>query len=124
MQLKGIFQITDWKESIEKSFDEGGKLTTATVCQDYKGDITGKSEITFQMNYEPNGNASFIGFEFMVGNIAGNPCKLTIQHDGKFEQGLAKSQFIILNSSTHKKLVGIKGYFKSTEGGQANFVIG
>jgi hypothetical protein len=124
MQLKGIFQIIDWKESIEKSFDEGGKLTTAIVCQDYSGDIIGKSEIKFQMNYEPNGNATFIGFEFLVGNIAGKPCKLTIKHDGKFEEGSAKSQFVILNSSTHEELVGLKGYFKSAEGGQANFVIG
>jgi len=124
MQLKGIFQITDWKESIEKTFDDGGKLTTAAVCQDYSGDITGKSEIEFQMYYESNGNASFIGFEFFVGKIADQLCQLTIKHDGKFESGLAQSQFVILNSNFHKELVGVKGSFKSAEGGQANFIIG
>jgi len=124
MQLKGIFQITDWQESVEKSFDEGGKLTTATISQDYSGDIIGNSEIMYQIHYEPNGDATFIGFEFIVGNIAGKPCKLTIKHDGGFENGLAKSQFSILNSSTHKELVGVRGHFESTEGGQANFVIG
>jgi hypothetical protein len=124
MQLTGIFQITDWKESIDKSFDEGGKLTTATVCQCYSGDITGNSEITFQMNYEPNGNAYFIGYEFIIGDIAGKSCKLTIKHDGRFEQGLAKSQFVIINSIPHTELIGTKGSFESTEGGKAKFVIG
>jgi len=61
MQLKGMFQIIDWKESIEKSFDAGGKLTTAIVSLIYSGDIIGKSEVTFQMNYETNGNAVLSG---------------------------------------------------------------
>ncbi len=124
MQLKGTFQITDWQESVENSFDEGGKLTTAKVYQTYSGDITGKSEITYQMNYEPNGNASFIGFEFIVGILADKPCKLTIKHDGGFESGLAKSQFSIIHSCTHKELVGKKGKFESAEGREVNFVIG
>jgi hypothetical protein len=124
MQLTGTFQITDWQESVEKSFDEGGKLTSAKVCQTYSGDITGKSGITYQMNYEPNGNASFIGLEFIVGNITGKFCKLTIKHDGRFENGLAKSEFSILSSCTHKELVGVKGIFESVEGGKANFAIG
>jgi hypothetical protein len=123
MQLKGSFQITDWKESTEKSFDDGGKVTTATVCQDYSGDITGKSDITFQMVYEPDGNATFVGFEFIVGQFTEKPCELTIKHDGKFEHGAAESQFTIIHSRTHDELVGIKGYFKSTEGGQANYTI-
>ncbi len=123
MQLNGSFQITDWKESTEKSFDDGRKVTTAAVCQDYSGDITGKSDITFQMVYGPNGNATFVGFEFIVGNITDKPCILTIKHDGKFEHGAAKSQFVVIHSSTHEELVGIKGCFKSTEGGQANYTI-
>jgi len=124
MQLNGSFQITDWKEFDEKKFEDGGKLTTATVLQNYSGDITGTSEIRYQMNYEPNGNASFIGFEFIIGNIADTPCKLTLKHDGGFDKGLAKSQFIIINSSTHKGLIGMKGHFESSEGGQANYFIG
>jgi hypothetical protein len=124
MQLKGTFQITDWKESEEKLFDDGGKLTTATVSQDYSGEIVGKSELKYQMYYEPNGNASFVGFEVIVGTIDDNPCELTLKHDGCFEAGIAKSQFTILNTCTDKKLIGIKGCFESGEGGQANFVIG
>jgi hypothetical protein len=124
MQLKGTFQITDWKESDEKHFDDGGKLTIATITQDYSGSITGKSEIKYQMNYEPNGDAFFIGFEFIVGDIAGEACKFTLKHDGYFEQGLAKSQFSIITSTTHKEMIGLKGSFESGEGGQAHYVIG
>ena len=124
MQLKGTFQITDWKESEEKLFDDGGKLTTATISQDYSGEIIGKSELKYQMYYAPNGDASFVGFEVIVGTIDDKPCELTLKHDGGFEAGIAKSHFTILNTSSDKKLVGMKGYFESGEGGQANFVMG
>jgi len=124
MQLKGIFQITDWQESTEQSFDDGSKLNTAVVCQNYRGDVTGESKLTFQMHYEPSGNAAFIGFEVLTGNIENKPCNLTIKHDGSFKEGVAKSQFVIVNSDTHKNLIGEKGEFKSTEGGQAEYVIG
>jgi hypothetical protein len=124
MQLKGTFQITDWKEADEKLFDDGGKLTTATVSQDYSGEIIGKSEIKYLMHYEANGDASFIGFETIVGTIDDKPCELTLKHEGSFEAGKAQSQFSILNTSTDKKLVGMKGSFESAEGGQAHFLIG
>lgn len=123
MQLNGTFQITNWQETEEKLFDGGGKLTSATVSQDYNGEIIGKSEIKYQMYYGSNGDASFVGFEVIVGSIGDKPCELTLKHDGCFEAGIAKSQFSIL-SSTDENLVGLKGYFKSSEGGKADFVIG
>jgi hypothetical protein len=123
MQLKGTFQITDWQESTDKSFNDGGKLTTTAVCQSYSGGITGSSEIKYQMIYSADGNASFVGYEFIEGNIENTPCRLTLKHDGCFEQGHAKSQFVVVNSSSHKELLGLSGNFESTEGGQANYVI-
>lgn len=123
MQLTGTFQITEWQESVEKFLDEGRKLASAKVCQQYGGDITGNSEVTYQMYYQANGDACFVGFEHVEGSIAGELCQLTIKHDGHFAGGLAKSQFVILNSS-HKELNNITGSFEAMKVGKANYLIG
>ncbi len=122
MQLKGTFQITDWQESVEKSFEDGSKLSAAKVYQDYSGDISGKSEINYQMSYDINGDADFVGFECIEGNIANKSCTLILQHHGCFQQGVAKSNFVIIRSC-QQALIGKAGKFSSGQGGQASFVI-
>ncbi|KOO59722.1 hypothetical protein WH43_01720 [Rheinheimera sp. KL1] len=124
MQLKGTFQITNWRETVIHSFDSGAKLSKALVSQSYSGDINGSSEVHYQLNYESSGEASFNGFEFFSGNFGETACQLTLKHDGTFEQGVAKSQFVIISSSTHAKLLGLKGVFSSGEAGQASYMIG
>lgn len=124
MQLKGTFQITNWQESVSTSFEQGAKLSKALVSQTYSGDITGSSEVQYQLSYESTGEASFNGFEFITGSIGDTPCQFTLKHDGTFEKGVAKSQFVIISSSTHAELLGLKGVFSSGEAGQASYVIG
>lgn len=124
MQLKGIFQITNWQESVTQSFDHGAKLSKALVSQSYSGEITGSSEVHYQLNYESNGDACFNGFEFISGTIGDTPCTLTLKHHGSFEKGVAKSQFVIVSSLTHAELLGVTGGFTSGEAGQANYIIG
>ena len=124
MQLKGTFQITNWQESVSTSFEQGAKLSKALVSQTYSGDITGSSEVQYQLNYETTGNACFNGFEFFTGSLGDAPCQLTLKHDGTFEKGVAKSQFVIISSSTHAGLLGLEGNFISGEAGQASYLIG
>ena len=124
MQLKGTFQITDWQESVTTSFEQGAKLSKALVSQNYSGGLTGSSEVHYQLNYESTGEASFNGFEFFSGNLGETPCQLTLKHNGTFEQGVAKSQFVIISSASHPELLGVTGLFTSGEAGQATYVIG
>jgi hypothetical protein len=124
MQLKGTFQITNWQESVTQSFDHGAKLSKAQVSQTYAGDVTGSSEVHYQLSYESSGAANFNGFEFISGSLGGEPCQLTLKHDGTFEKGVAKSQFVIVSSTTHTKLLGVTGGFISGEAGQASYLIG
>lgn len=124
MQLKGIFQITDWQESVTQSFDHGAKFSKALVSQSYSGDIAGSSEVHYQLSYESTGNACFNGFEFITGSLGDTPCQLTLKHDGTFEKGVAKSQFLIISSATHAELLGLSGSFISGEAGQASYLFG
>ena len=45
MTLEGMFSITDWQETTEKTFEQGSKLNTAKVSQHYSGELTGTSEV-------------------------------------------------------------------------------
>lgn len=124
MQLKGTFQITNWQESVSTSFEQGAKLSKALVSQTYSGDITGSSEVHYQLNYETTGNACFNGFEFITGNLDDEPCQFTLKHYGTFEKGVAKSQFVIICSASHPELLGVTGLFTSGEAGQASYLFG
>jgi hypothetical protein len=77
------------------------------------------------MSYSPNGVAIFVGFETVTGSIDGNSGSFIIQHNGKFEDGVASSDFLIVADSGSEKLVGIAGMgtFKSGDNGQANYSI-
>ncbi len=123
MQLSGTFQIVDWQESTQQSFDDDSKLNQAKVKQSYSGDFQGNSEVNYLMHYNKDGSAEFNGFEYFSGTIKGQPCTLVLKHNGRFENGVASSQFVISDAQGFDDLAGKTGQFKSTEGGQAQYQI-
>mgnify|MGYP000008479975 FL=1 len=124
MTLEGMFSITDWQETTEKTFEQGSKLNTAKVSQHYSGELTGTSEVFYHMHYGAAGDATFSGFEYINGVIDDQACRLVISHTGTFQQGVASSLFTIIECDTIKALEGQSGYFTSAEGGKAAYVIG
>lgn len=133
MNITGIFQITNWEESTDQNantLNDDTKLTSATVKQSYlaadkldtkKDTIIGESTVHYKMHYFANGNATFVGFEYINGSINNTALTLVLKHDGKFENGKASSKFLILdtNNETLKKNIG--GSFVSGENGQASY---
>ena len=124
MNLTGTFQIQDWQEAETKTLSEGRKFTSATVKQEYAGDIKGTSEVHYQMFYSASGNAMFNGYEVLEGEVDGVKCELTISHNGKFEQGVASSEFKVIECLAKPSLLGLEGSFKSGEAGQASYSLG
>ena len=124
MQIKGSFQITDWQESTEQTFKDGSKRTKASVTQTYSGEMNGTSQVNYQMYYDKQGNAEFNGFEYIELEQNGGSSMLVLKHNGKFEGGLASSNFVVISSSTDECPVHSKGRFVSTQGGNADYQIG
>ena len=122
MALTGIFQITNWQEQTDKELEQGGKITTAKITQEYNGDVTGSSEITFQMLYGADGTAVFVGFEEFTGKINNRSIQFMLKHDGKFENGVASSKFVIIDSN-EQEFKNKTGHFSSIENGQAKYQI-
>ncbi|MBE9537838.1 MAG: DUF3224 domain-containing protein [Proteobacteria bacterium] len=124
-KLEGVFQITKWDETPTVEGDDGSKLTHAKITQNYTGAIEGSSEIQYLMSYQSQGFAVFVGFETLSAAINGKSGSFVIQHNGKFENGVASSDFTIVPNFGREGLKGISGSgsFVSTENGQANYEI-
>lgn len=121
--ISGNFEIQDWQESTISELSEGGKITSAKVKQSYQGDIVGQSQLEYQMHYQTNGTAVFIGYEVITGTFNSTQCEIVLQHKGKFENGQASSQFEVVHCPHAENLLGAEGSFNSTEGRQADYQI-
>lgn len=123
MPLTGTFQITQWTETVEQELANGTKLSNAIVEQNYEGDITGTSQVNYQMYYGQDGNAVFNGFETITLASQEQQQTLVLKHDGQFNNGVATSKFTIVGSSEDKNLIGQSGSFESIEGGKAKYIV-
>lgn len=121
--MKGIFQITRWEETPYFESADGAKKSHAKITQEYSGAISGSSEIQYLMSYQSKVSAVFVGFEVVTGEINGKSGSFTIQHNGKFENGVASSNFLIVPNSGSGELKHIEGtgFFKSAESGKADY---
>lgn len=121
--LTGQFQIKDWQETTQSELSYGGKRTLANVKLEYTGDIVGTSELQYLLSYQTDGSAEFVGFESIEASIKGTSGYLTLRHLGRFADGVASSQFKVIQSSIEDKLIGLKGDFTSGENGLAHYTI-
>lgn len=121
--MDNTFQITGWEETPYVENEDGSKKSHAKITQNYSGAIEGASELQYLMSYQSPELALFVGFEVVVGKVNGKSGGFTMQHNGKFERGVASSDFIIVSGSGTGDLVGIEGSgsFMSGESGQANY---
>lgn len=123
MNMHGTFQINDWQETTQRTLSDETKLNRAKVTQSYSGNIEGTSEVQYDMFYGLDGNAHFTGFEFISGHIQGQACQLTLKHNGRFENGVASSEFTIIACSNLTELLGKSGHFVATQNGQAEYTL-
>ena len=115
--------IASWDEETYSKSDDGAKQSHAKIKQTYSGGIAGKSEVHYLMSYRSDGTAIFVGFEKITGTVNGKSGSLVLQHNGTFESGVAKSNFVIVSGSGHGDLNSLagRGEFTSTEHGKAGY---
>ncbi|MCF2857792.1 DUF3224 domain-containing protein [Pseudoalteromonas sp. SMS1] len=125
MKWQGEFQIADWQEQTRESSVvlTGGKRTTAIVNQVYQGDIQGTSELQYSMVYDGEGNARFSGIELIQTELGAQSHILVLSHQGKFSQGVASSEFEVVDSEPKHSIIGAQGQFTSGEGGKAEYYL-
>ena len=103
------FAIKGWDE---KPYSEGQglpKLTRAAVTKTFTGDITGEGHVEYLMMYRSDGSATFLGFERIVGSLAGRAGSFVLQRTGVFESGMAKESYAVVPGSGTGELQGLRG---------------
>ena len=125
MAFKGSFTITQWDEDTLSERSEGIKVSHASIKQTYSGDMSGESSVEFLMSYQSQMSAKFTGFETFIGVVDGMRGTVTFQHDGKFESGIASSEFVSIDGAATGELAGklLRGSFTSGESGKADYTI-
>ena len=119
--MSNVFQITGWDETPYIENQDGSKKSHAKITQSYSGVIEGSSEIQYLMSYQSAASALFVGFEVVTGKVNGKYGSFTLQHNGKFENGVASSNFVIVSGTDELANIEGSGSFKSGESGQANY---
>ena len=123
MNIKGQFSVTSWDEIPQQEFDDESKITRATVKQTYAGEINGESSIEYIMYYSTKSAATFVGIEYYSGSVAGKTGSLVIEHNGKFTNGVASSEFIIIDGKDELHATQGKGRFTTIGHAAAEYEI-
>ena len=122
-RAEATYEIKSWDESPYEEVEGGPKLTRATVVRSYLGDIEGDATTEYLMAHRPDGSASFVGFERIVGTIGDRPGSFVLQHVGTFCEGVAKGTFSVVPGSGTRDLHGLSGGGEFESGNAARYPI-
>lgn len=125
MEYAGTFQITSWDENTYSESSCGSKQSLAKITQTYSGDVEGESHLHYLMAYQSKASAVFVGHEVLTLTAENRTGTLVLQHNGTFEDGVAKSTFEVVLGSGKGDFEGAagSGKFESTSNGQADYVL-
>ncbi|MXZ02563.1 MAG: DUF3224 domain-containing protein [Chloroflexi bacterium] len=109
MPTKTTFKIVSWDE---RPFDEpesGPKLTHAHVQRSFDGELIGTGNLMYLMTHLDSGDATFLGYEKVVGSLGGRKGSFVLLHTGSYDGGKAKAQLEVVLGSGTEELTGLTG---------------
>ena len=118
---KSNFKITGWDEAPYDEFEDGGKLTKASVTAEFSGDIAGESTVEWLMCYRPDQTADFVGLQRIVGTLGGRSGSFVLAHPaGTFDGTAATCEVSVVEGSGTGELSGLRGrgQFAAPHGGE------
>jgi hypothetical protein len=98
-----------WEETPYAELDAAPKLTCATGQDLYHGDIEGEATFEYLMMYRPDGSASTVGLERVVGRLGERSGSFVLQLDGAFQGGEVKAGLSVVAGSATDELRGLQG---------------
>ena len=123
MGAQGQFQVLSWDENPYESGDDGRKLTEAVVGQRFEGALEGEGQARWLMCYRPDGTASFVGLQKVVGALEGREGGVVFQTAGTFDGKVARWTAEVVEGSGSRGLDGVAGTgtFEAPMGSAATF---
>ena len=109
MLTRATFRITGWDEEPFDEPEEGPRLTRAHVTKSFHGDLSGSGNLMYVMTYFDSGDASFMGFEKVVGSLGGRKGSFVLRHTGSYGGGKATAEYEVVPGSGTDELAGLSG---------------
>ena len=106
---KGVFEFNRWEESSYSENEGAPKLTQARVSNDFRGDITGSSDLVYVMTYLTDDTGSFVGYEQITGSISNRDGSFVLRHDGTFGDGSVRAALNVVAGTGTGGLAGLSG---------------
>jgi Protein of unknown function (DUF3224) len=104
----GTFTIKSWDEQPFAELEGAPKLTRARVTTTYTGDLDGEGTSVLVMAYD-GADASYAGYERVVGSLGGRSGSFVLRLAGGFEQGAARTDWTVVEGSGTGELAGLQG---------------
>ncbi|MFQ5945056.1 MAG: DUF3224 domain-containing protein [Anaerolineae bacterium] len=110
------FTIDSWDEKAYDEFDDGRKMTRASIKKSFTGDVEGDGSLEYLMTYAEDGSATFVGMERVVGRLGDRSGSFVLQHVGTYEGGISRASLLVVPGSATGGLSGLEG--------EGSFVLG
>ena len=119
----GQYTITQWSEAPFKALTPPQKANMAEIKMEFDGDLVGHSETRYLMAYVNDDTAYFNGTQHFSGELNGQQGEFVILEQGEFKDGIATSQWQIVEGSGTGALKGIvgSGHYRAGHGCSADY---
>jgi Protein of unknown function (DUF3224) len=105
----GNFEGKSWDEKPYSEVEGGQKLTHTHITNAFHGDIEGEGTLEYLMVYHADGSATYFGLERVVGRIGNRSGSFVLQHSGIYEDGAARTQWLVVPGSGTGDLRSLRG---------------
>ena len=109
MRCSGAMALTSWQENDVSAYDDGSKLTRASIGYRMTGDIEGESTSEVVMFYRPDGTASVLGLWRVTGSVQGRRGSVVFEATGGYDGTAAVSEVRTVPGSGTGDLAGATG---------------
>jgi hypothetical protein len=107
-KASGTFTIKGWDEQPWAELEGAPKLTHARVTTAYTGDLEAEGTSGLLMVYDGE-DASYGGYERMVGSLDGRSGSFVLRVAGGFQDGAARTTWTVAEGTGTGDLAGLRG---------------
>jgi len=125
LHAEGIAETNSWDEKPYQEFEDGRKLTKATVVQTLTGGISGEVSTEYVMAYTSESYASYVGMALMKGTLGDKQGTFLLRLVGTFEGGIASGTWSVVSGSGTGALKALQGEggFRAPHGTQMDYTL-
>ena len=109
MRAEVTFKIVSWDENPFDEPESGPKLTRAHMQRSFDGDLIGTGNLMYLMTHLDSGDASFLGYEKVIGSLGDRKGSFVLLHTGTYDGGKANAQLEVVAGSGTGELAGLTG---------------